>query len=69
MTQQEKLREEAAICRKSAENVQDLDSRRALLELAEWWTMQADRAKTWEPDGAPTSRREWPDVNARRRAR
>jgi hypothetical protein len=56
MTQQEKLREEAAICRKSAEHVQDLDSRRALLELAEWWTMQADRARAWEPDGTPTSR-------------
>ena len=72
MTQQEKLREEAAICRKSAENVRDLDSRLALLELAEWWTMQADRAKTWEaePDGAPVVHpRKWQGVGARRRAR
>ena len=71
MTQQEKLREEAAICRKSAENVRDLDSRLALLELAEWWTMQADRAKIWEePDGAPVVHpRKWEDAAARRRAR
>jgi len=72
LTQQEKLREEAAICRKSAENVRDLDSRLALLELAEWWTTQAERARTWEaePDGAPVVRpRGWQDAGAPRRAR
>ena len=51
MTQQEELLKEAAICRKSAEKIQDRDSRLALLELADWWTMQADRARTWEPGG------------------
>jgi hypothetical protein len=51
MTEQEKLREEAAICRKSAEKIQDVDARLAILELADWWTMQADRARTWEPSG------------------
>ena len=56
MTQQEKLREEAAICRKSAEKTQDLDARLALLELAEWWTMQADRATTWQPPSPQISR-------------
>ena len=55
MTQQEKLREEAVICRKSAERVRDLDARLALLELADWWTMQADRAKTWESQGSRVS--------------
>jgi hypothetical protein len=66
MTQQEKLREEAAICRKSAERVQDVDSRLALMELADWWTMQADRARTWEPAGAQVSGRgidrTWPQA-------
>ena len=55
MTQQEKLQEEAAICRQTAERVQDLNARLALLELADWWTMQADGAAR-ESQGAQISK-------------
>ena len=41
MTRQEAL-SEATFCRRSAQSVNDPEYRSALLELADWWSQQAE---------------------------
>ena len=44
MARHEELREQAAFCLKSAQTVKDPAYKLALIELAQWWANQADRA-------------------------
>ncbi len=48
MTRQEAL-SEARFCLRSAQSVNDPEYRCALLELAEWWNLQADWAAPFGP--------------------